>query len=383
MEGALMAIHQEKTQIDNDEKRRVLEATMLQIEKQHGKGSIMRLGDDKLETIPAISTGAISLDMALGIGGIPKGRITEIYGPESSGKTTVALHIIAEAQKKGGSAAFIDAEHALDPIYAHALGVDTDNLLVAQPDFGEQALDIAESLLRSSAIDVIVIDSVAALVPKPELDGEMGDAQMGLQARMMSKALRKLAGVINKTNTALVFINQIRMKIGIFFGSPETTTGGNALKFFSSVRLDIRRIETLKQGEDPYGNVVRVKVVKNKVAPPFRKCEFQILFGTGISKESDLIALGVGNEIVGKSGTWYSFNGERIGQGKENARLYLVNHPEAAAEIERLIREKLTPKEEPESEPAQDQQQGPGAAARLPQGREEKRLTSIPLSVKK
>ena len=372
-----MAINQERPKIDMEEKKRALEATMMQIEKQHGKGSIMRLGDDKLEAIPAISTGAISLDMALGIGGIPKGRITEIYGPESSGKTTVALHIIAEAQKKGGIAAFIDAEHALDPIYARSLGVDTDNLLVAQPDFGEQALDIAESLLRSSAIDVIVIDSVAALVPKPELDGEMGDAQMGLQARMMSKALRKLAGVINKTNTALVFINQIRMKIGVFFGSPETTTGGNALKFFSSVRLDIRRIETLKQGDDPYGNVVRVKVVKNKVAPPFRKCEFQILFGKGISRESDLIALGVSCEVVGKSGTWYSFNGERIGQGKENARLHLVSNPRIADEIERLIREKMAPEKEEEPEQAsaapgpdqKNQPSGNGRPVQAPAGR--------------
>jgi recombination protein RecA len=265
--------------------------------------------------------------MALGIGGIPKGRITEIYGPESSVRRPSRCTSSAEAQKKGGVAAFIDAEHALDPAYAKALGVDTDNLLVAQPDYGEQALDIAESLLRSSAIDVIVIDSVAALVPKPELDGEMGDAQMGLQARMMSKALRKLAGVISKTNTALIFINQIRMKIGVFFGSPETTSGGNALKFFASIRMDIRRVETLKQGEDPYGNLVRVKVVKNKVAPPFKKAEFQILFGSGISRESDILSLAVDANIIEKSGAWYSFRGERIGQGKENTRVYLLANP--------------------------------------------------------
>lgn len=339
-----MSIYNAKQEVDSKEKSRALEATILQIEKQHGKGSIMRLGADNLEPLPAISTGSISLDMALGIGGIPKGRITEIYGPESSGKTTIALHIIAEAQKKGGVAAFIDAEHALDPAYAKALGVDTDNLLVAQPDYGEQALDIAESLLRSSAIDVIVIDSVAALVPKPELDGEMGDAQMGLQARMMSKALRKLAGVISKTNTALIFINQIRMKIGVFFGSPETTSGGNALKFFASIRMDIRRIETLKQGEDPYGNLVRVKVVKNKVAPPFKKAEFQILFGSGISRESDILTLAVDSNIIEKSGAWYSFKGERIGQGKENTRVYLQTNPAITDEIERLIREKMAVK---------------------------------------
>lgn len=341
---------------DNTEKNKVLDSTILQIEKQHGKGAIMRLGDDRREKVPAISTGSISLDMSLGIGGIPRGRVTEIYGPESSGKTTIALHAIAEAQKAGGVAAFVDAEHALDPIYAKALGVDTDNLLVAQPDTGEQALEIVDSLVRSGAVDIIVLDSVAALVPKSELDGEMGDAHMGLQARLMSQALRKLTGTINKSRTALIFINQIRMKIGVFFGNPETTTGGNALKFYASVRLDIRRIETLKQGDTAYGNMVRVKVVKNKVAPPFRQCEFQIIFGKGISKESDLLNLAVKNDIVEKSGTWYSFKNERIGQGKENVRQFLVGHPEITAEIERLVRSQLAPAAEQSKENAQRQQ---------------------------
>ncbi len=321
-----------------DGKKKALEATILQIEKQHGKGSIMRLGDDTREAVPVIPTGAISLDMALGVGGIPRGRITEIYGPESSGKTTIALQIVAEAQKAGGTAAFVDAEHALDPVYAKALGVDTDNLLVSQPDTGEQALEIVDALVRSGAIDVIVVDSVAALVPKSELDGEMGDSHMGLQARLMSQALRKLTGTINKSRTSLIFINQIRMKIGVFFGNPETTTGGNALKFYASVRMDIRRIETLKQGEEAYGNLVRVKIVKNKVAPPFRQCEFPIIFGKGISRESDLIGLAIERNIVEKSGTWYSYRNERIGQGKENLRQFLVDHPEIASEIERQIR---------------------------------------------
>jgi recombination protein RecA len=328
-------------------KLKALEATILQIEKQHGKGAIMRLGDETREVVPVIPTGSISLDMALGVGGIPRGRITEIYGPESSGKTTLALSIVAEAQRAGGIAAFVDAEHALDPIYAKALGVDTDNLLVSQPDTGEQALEIVDALVRSGAIDVIVVDSVAALVPKSELDGEMGDAQMGLQARLMSQAMRKLTGTINKSRTSIIFINQIRMKIGVFFGSPETTTGGNALKFYSSVRMDIRRIETLKQGEEAYGNLVRVKVVKNKVAPPFRQCEFQIIFGKGISRESDLVTLAVERGIVEKSGTWYSFKNERIGQGKENLRQFLVEHPEISAEMERLIREQEAAKHAP------------------------------------
>jgi len=317
---------------------RNLKLALGQIEKEFGKGSIMRLGDDTREAVPVISTGAISLDMALGVGGIPRGRITEIYGPESSGKTTIALQIVAEAQRAGGTAAFVDAEHALDPVYAKALGVDTDNLLVSQPDTGEQALEIVDALVRSGAIDVIVVDSVAALVPKSELDGEMGDSHMGLQARLMSQALRKLTGTINKSRTSLIFINQIRMKIGVFFGNPETTTGGNALKFYASVRMDIRRIETLKQGDEAYGNLVRVKIVKNKVAPPFRQCEFPIIFGKGISRESDLLTLAIDRNIIEKSGTWYSFRNERIGQGKENLRQFLVDHPEIATEIERQIR---------------------------------------------
>ena len=309
-------------------KMQALEATMLQIEKQHGKGSIMRLGDDKKEAVPAISTGAISLDVALGVGGIPRGRVTEIYGPESSGKTTIALHILAEAQKAGGIAAFVDAEHALDPIYAKNLGVDTDNLLVAQPDTGEQALEIVDSLIRSGAVDIIVIDSVAALVPKAELSGEMGDSHMGLQARLMSQALRKLTASINKSKTAVIFINQIRMKIGVFFGNPETTTGGNALKFYATIRMDIRRIETLKNGQEAYGNMVRVKVVKNKVSPPFKQAEFEIIYGKGISKEADLLNLAVKHDIIEKSGTWYSFRSERIGQGKESVRKYFMERPE-------------------------------------------------------
>ncbi|MCK5504868.1 MAG: recombinase RecA [Thermodesulfovibrionia bacterium] len=319
-------------------KMQALEATMLQIEKQHGKGSIMRLGDDKKEAVPAISTGAISLDVALGVGGIPRGRVTEIYGPESSGKTTIALHILAEAQKAGGIAAFVDAEHALDPIYAKNLGVDTDNLLVAQPDTGEQALEIVDSLIRSGAVDIIVIDSVAALVPKAELSGEMGDSHMGLQARLMSQALRKLTASINKSKTAVIFINQIRMKIGVFFGNPETTTGGNALKFYATIRMDIRRIETLKNGQEAYGNMVRVKVVKNKVSPPFKQAEFEIIYGKGISKEADLLNLAVKHDIIEKSGTWYSFRSERIGQGKESVRKYFMERPEILKEVEKLVR---------------------------------------------
>jgi recombination protein RecA len=358
---------------------KALEATMLQIEKQHGKGSIMRLGDDKREEVPAISTGAISLDLALGIGGIPRGRVTEIYGPESSGKTTVALHVIAEAQKAGGTAAFVDAEHALDPVYAKALGVDTDNLLVAQPDSGEQALEIVDSLVRSGAVDVIVVDSVAALVPKSELNGEMGDAHMGLQARLMSQALRKLTGTINKSRTALVFINQIRMKIGVFFGNPETTTGGNALKFYASVRLEIRKVETLKQGDEAYGNLVRVRIVKNKVAPPFKKSEFQIIFGKGISKESDLLTLAVDYDIVQKSGTWYSYGTERIGQGKDIVRQYLENNPQITTDIERLVRAEFARKnapveKAPEAQPAEAQP----AAAQTPAAKPEAPVRPAP-----
>lgn len=305
-------------------KNQAIEAAMLQIEKQFGKGSIMRLGDNTAKAqVAAISTGSIELDIALGVGGVPRGRVVEIYGPESSGKTTLTLHIVAEAQKAGGTAAFIDAEHALDPVYAKKLGVNTDDLLVSQPDTGEQALEIVEALVRSNGIDIIVIDSVAALVPKAEIDGDMGDSHMGLQARLMSQALRKLTGIIAKSNTCVIFINQIRMKIGVMFGSPETTTGGNALKFYSSIRLDIRRIETLKVGDDAVGNRVRVKVVKNKVAPPFKQAEFDVMYDSGISREGGILDLAVKYEIINKSGTWYSYGDERIGQGRENARKFL------------------------------------------------------------
>jgi len=309
-----------------------------QIQRQFGKGSIMRLGSQETENIPAIPTGALSLDIALGVGGIPKGRITEIYGPESSGKTTLALHVVAEAQKAGGSAAFIDAEHALDTKYAERLGVDIDNLLVSQPDFGEQALEIAEILIRSGGIDVIVIDSVAALVPKAEIDGNVGDAHVGLQARLMSQAMRKFTGVLSRSNTILIFINQIRMKIGVMFGNPETTTGGNALKFYSSLRLDIRRIGSLKDGQDLIGNRTRVKVVKNKCAPPFKEAEFDIIYGEGISKVGDMLDLAVNLEIVEKSGSWYAYKEERIGQGRENAKRFLMDQPEMCLDIENRVR---------------------------------------------
>jgi recombination protein RecA len=310
-----------------------------QIQRQFGKGSIMRLGSHETEPVPVIPTGVLSLDIALGVGGFPKGRISEIYGPESSGKTTLALHVVAEAQKRGGSAAFIDAEHALDTAYAGRLGVDIDNLLVSQPDFGEQALDIAEILIRSGGIDVIVIDSVAALVPKAEIDGNVGDSHMGLQARLMSQAMRKFTAVLNRSNTILIFINQIRMKIGVMFGNPETTTGGNALKFYSSLRLDIRKIATIKEGTDNViGNRTKVKVVKNKVAPPFKTAEFDIIYGEGISKTGDLLDLAVEEEIVNKSGSWYSYLDERIGQGRENAKKFLVDHPEMFAEIDKKVR---------------------------------------------
>jgi len=320
------------------QKAQALESAIMQIEKQFGKGSIMRLGDDKIAQIEAISTGSLELDIALGIGGLPRGRVVEIYGPESSGKTTLSLHVVAEAQKQGGVAAFIDAEHALDPTYAALLGVKTDELLVSQPDTGEEALEIVEALVRSGAVDIIVIDSVAALVPKAEIDGDMGDSHMGLQARLMSQALRKLTAVISKSKTSVVFINQIRMKIGVMFGSPETTTGGNALKFYSSVRLDIRKIETLKSGEEAIGNRVRVKVVKNKVAPPFRQAEFDIMYDSGISREGDILDLGVRYEIIKKSGTWFSYGDERIGQGRENAKKYLLSNPAAVQEIEKKIK---------------------------------------------
>ena len=316
------------------QKDKTLDLAILQIEKQFGQGSIMRMGEDSIVKIEGISTGSISLNAALGIGGIPRGRITEIYGPESSGKTTLSLHIIAEAQKSGGYAAFIDAEHAMDPEYAKKLGVDTDNLLISQPDTGEQALDITETLIRSGALDVIVIDSVAALVPKAELDGDMGDSHMGLQARLMSQALRKLTGTVSKSRTSVIFINQIRHKIGVMFGSPETTTGGNALKFYASVRLDIRRIGQIKEGDQVVGNRTRVKVVKNKVAPPFKNTEFDIMYGEGISYEGDLLDLAVQADIVNKMGAWYSFNKEKIGQGKENAKRYLQDNENVCTEIE-------------------------------------------------
>jgi recombination protein RecA len=327
---------------ENPEKKKALEMALGQIEKQFGKGAVMKLGDFSAMNVEAIPTGALSLDIALGIGGIPRGRIIEIFGPESSGKTTLALHMIAEAQKLGGEAAFIDAEHALDPVYAKHLGVDIDNLIVSQPDTGEQALEIAEALVRSGAIDIIVIDSVAALVPKAEIDGDMGDAHVGLQARLMSQALRKLASVINKSKSVIVFINQLREKIGVMFGNPETTPGGRALKFYASVRLDIRKIETMKQDGQVVGNRARVKVVKNKVAPPFREAEFDILYGQGISKIGNVLDLGVNLDIVNKSGAWFSYNGERIGQGRENAKKYLEEHPEMAAEVEKKVRDNFS-----------------------------------------
>lgn len=323
-----------------DDRNRAIELAMGQIEKQFGKGSIMRLGEGTvIPDIASISTGALSLDIALGIGGVPRGRIVEIYGPESSGKTTLALHIAAEAQKVGGVAAFVDAEHALDIHYAKKLGVNTDDLLVSQPDTGEQALEIAEVLVRSGAVDVLVVDSVAALVPRAEIEGEMGDSHMGLQARLMSQALRKLTATISKSHCCVIFINQIRMKIGVMFGNPETTTGGNALKFYSSVRMDIRRIGALKQGQDVIGNRTRVKIVKNKVAPPFKEAEFDIMYGVGISREGDLVDLGVDCNIVEKSGSWFSYGEERIGQGRENAKQFLIEHPETAAGIEGKILE--------------------------------------------
>lgn len=322
----------------NSEKQKALEAAMGQIEKQFGKGSVMKLGDFKAMNIEAIPTGALSLDVALGIGGIPKGRIIEVFGPESSGKTTLALHMIAEAQKQGGEAAFIDAEHALDPVYAKHLGVDIDNLIVSQPDTGEQALEIAEALVRSGAIDLVVVDSVAALVPKAEIDGDMGDAHVGLQARLMSQALRKLAGVINKSNSCIVFINQLREKVGIMFGNPETTPGGRALKFYSSVRLDIRKVENIKQDGEVIGSRARVKVVKNKVAPPFREAEFDIIYGKGISKSGNILDIAINLGLVEKSGSWFGYNGERIGQGRENAKKYLEDNADIMAEIEEKIR---------------------------------------------
>ena len=322
-------------------REQALEAALAQIERQFGRGAIMRLGEEGRAPVDVIPTGSIALDVALGIGGLPRGRIVEIYGPESSGKTTVALHSIAEVQRKGGIAAFIDAEHALDPTYAQRLGVDLDSLYVAQPDTGEQALEIADTLVRSGAMDVIVIDSVAALVPKAEIEGEMGDSHVGLQARLMSQALRKMAGALSSSKTTAIFINQLREKIGVMFGSPETTTGGKALKFYASVRLDVRRIETLKGGTEAVGNRVRVKVVKNKMAPPFKQAEFDILYGEGISREGSLIDLGVDQGIVRKSGAWYTYDGDQLGQGKENARAFLRDNPDLATEIDKRIKEKL------------------------------------------
>ncbi|HRC40351.1 MAG: recombinase RecA [Nostocoides sp.] len=324
-----------------DNKMRSLDTVMGQIEKSFGKGAVMRLGDEVRVPIEVIPTGSISLDLALGIGGLPRGRVIEIYGPESSGKTTVALHAVANAQRNGGIAAFIDAEHALDPEYAKRLGVDTDALLVSQPDTGEQALEIADMLIRSGALDIIVVDSVAALVPRAEIEGEMGDSHVGLQARLMSQALRKLTGAINNTGTTAIFINQLREKIGVMFGSPETTTGGKALKFYASVRLDVRRIETLKDGNEPVGNRTRVKVVKNKVAPPFKQAEFDILYGHGISREGGLIDMGVDQGFVRKSGAWYTYDGDQLGQGKENARQFLRDNPDLTDELEKRIKEKL------------------------------------------
>ena len=339
----------------DDNRKRALGAALTQIERQFGKGAIMRMGDTlAVRDIETVSTGSLGLDIALGVGGLPRGRVVEIYGPESSGKTTVTLQVVAEVQRQGGTAAFVDAEHALDPMYAEKIGVNVDEMLVSQPDTGEQALEIADMLVRSGAVDVVVIDSVAALTPKAELEGEMGDSHVGLQARLMSQALRKLTANIKRSNTLVIFINQIRMKIGVMFGSPETTTGGNALKFYSSVRLDIRRIGAIKKGDEVIGNETRVKVVKNKVAPPFKKAEFDILYGSGISREGELIDLGVQHGFIEKSGAWYSYSGDRIGQGKDNVRTFLVEHPEMAREIEARIREKVLfqPSPEPEAERA-------------------------------
>src|SRR5512147_1699012 len=343
----------------DDNRKKALSAALGQIEKQFGKGSVMRLGDSiATRDIEAVSTGSLGLDIALGIGGLPRGRIVEIYGPESSGKTTLTLQVVAEIQKLGGTAAFVDAEHALDPGYAAKVGVNVDDLLISQPDTGEQALEITDMLVRSGAVDVVVVDSVAALTPKAEIEGEMGDSHMGLQARLMSQALRKLTGNIKRSNCLVIFINQIRMKIGVMFGNPETTTGGNALKFYASVRLDIRRIGSVKRGEEVIGSETRVKVVKNKVAPPFRQAEFEILYGEGSSREGELIELGVNNNLVDKSGAWYSYNGDRIGQGKDNTRLYLKEHKDIAATIEKRIRAELLPKKVPAEAPVAVEEEG-------------------------
>ncbi len=337
----------------DDNRKKALTAALSQIEKQFGKGSVMRMGDSgALPDIEVVSTGSLGLDVALGVGGLPRGRVVEVYGPESSGKTTLTLQAVAAAQEAGGTAAFVDAEHALDPIYAEKLGVNVDELLVSQPDTGEQALEITDMLVRSGAVDIVVVDSVAALTPKAEIEGDMGDSHVGLQARLMSQALRKLTANIKRSNTLVIFINQIRMKIGVMFGSPETTTGGNALKFYSSVRLDIRRIGAIKRGDEVIGNQTRVKVVKNKVAPPFRKAEFEIIYNEGISREGELIDIGVEEGLIDKAGSWYSYNKDRIGQGKENVRTFLKEHPEIAAEIEQALRARLLPGKKEEAEPA-------------------------------
>nr|WP_288699443.1 recombinase RecA [uncultured Blautia sp.] len=341
----------------NEEKQKALEAALGHIEKQYGKGSVMKLGDSSSNmVVEAVPTGSLGLDIALGVGGVPKGRIVEIYGPESSGKTTVALHMVAEVQKRGGIAGFIDAEHALDPVYAKNIGVDIDNLYISQPDNGEQALEITETMVRSGAVDIVIVDSVAALVPKAEIEGDMGDSHVGLHARLMSQALRKLTAAISRSNCVVIFINQLREKVGVMFGNPETTTGGRALKFYASVRLDVRRTETLKQGGEMVGNHVKVKVVKNKVAPPFKQAEFDIMFGTGISREGEILDLASECNVVNKSGAWYSYNGERIGQGRENVKIFLKDHPEICEEIEKQVRIQyhLLPEEE-------DAQQNPAA----------------------
>ena len=337
-------------------KLKALESAIAQIEKQYGQGAIMKLGDTTKMQVEAVPTGSLSLDLALGVGGIPKGRIIEVYGPESSGKTTVALHMVAEVQKRGGIAGFIDAEHALDPVYARNIGVDIDELYISQPDSGEQAMEITETMVRSGAVDIVIVDSVAALVPKAEIDGDMGDSHVGLQARLMSQALRKLTAVINKSNCTVIFINQLREKIGVMFGNPETTTGGRALKFYASVRLDVRRIETLSQGGEKVGNRVRVKVVKNKVAPPFQEAEFDIMFGKGISREGDVLDLAVKYDIVLKSGAWYSYKGDRIGQGRENAKKYLAEHADVFDEIEQSVRVKCAPEPETEEDKPEEAQ---------------------------
>lgn len=342
-------------------KLKALESAIAQIEKAYGQGSIMKLGDTTKMKVESVPTGSLSLDIALGVGGIPKGRIVEVYGPESSGKTTVALHMVAEVQKRGGIAGFIDAEHALDPVYAKNIGVNIDELYISQPDSGEQAMEITETMVRSGAVDIVIVDSVAALVPKAEIDGDMGDSHVGLQARLMSQALRKLTSVINKSKCTVIFINQLREKIGVMFGNPETTTGGRALKFYASVRLDVRRVETLQQAGEKIGNHVRVKVVKNKVAPPFQEAEFDIMFGRGISREGDVLDLAAKNDIVLKSGAWYSYKGERIGQGRENAKKYLAEHPEIFDEVDQAVREKYLTSEEEEKEAAKTAEGADGA----------------------